>query len=154
MRPSGLDPEVLADLRTRDASERDRTRGSLVTCACGHHVRAHDAITGRCDQCDCEDFDRGAGPSWSPPAITERWPCTGCNELVNMTADAIELHAMFSRQLERRGDRPLAKRIPCADCKRREDESEAARRRPHEQAEIPIASKAARDLGARSRRNS
>jgi len=100
-----LDPEVLADLRRREASERDPSRSRSEA-------------------------------AWSPPAIVERWPCTGCNALVGMTRDAIELHAMFNRQLERRGERPLAKRIPCPDCKRRDEELVAAQRRPHEQREI------------------
>lgn len=152
MRLPGLDPEVLADLRRREASERDRTRSSPVTCDCGHHVRSHDASTGRCDDCDCEEFERAAGGSWSAPAIAERWPCSGCNALVEMTSEAIELHAMFNRQLERRGERPLAKRIPCATCKRADEELVRAQRRLHEQTEIPIASKATLDLEARSRR--
>lgn len=134
------DPEVLADLRLRDASERDRTRSSPVHCECGHHVRDHHGTSGVCmapigegEYCSCEQYSRGGGPIWSPPAIVERWPCTGCNALVEMTADAIELHAKFSDRLVRRGERPLVKRIPCASCKAREDQDELARRRPHEQ---------------------
>ncbi len=141
MRPE-LDPEVLADLRARDASERDRSRVSPVLCECGHHVRDHHATTGVCmhptgdDYCRCEQFARAGGPSWSPPVIAERWPCSGCGALVDVTAEAIELHATFNRQLAKRGERPLAKRIPCGDCKRREDEERAARMRPHEQTEL------------------
>jgi hypothetical protein len=139
-RPPGLDPEVLADLRHREASERDRSRSSLVTCKCGHHVRSHDGTTGLCSQCACEEFERAAGGSWSPPPIVDRWPCTGCNTLVDMTSEVIEMHAMFSRQLERSGGRPLAKRIPCPDCKRRDDELRAMEReakRPMQQTELP-----------------
>lgn len=113
------DPEVIADLRRRDASDRDRSRS------------------------------RNDPTAWVAPAIVERWPCTGCSALVDMTRDAIELHAMFNRQLERRGERALAKRIPCPDCKRRDEElvkaqqeSERARRRPQEQTELPVATPA------------
>lgn len=98
------DPEVLADLRARQASEGDRSR------------------------------TRPDG--WVPPAIVERWPCTGCNALVDMPRGAIELHAMFNRQLARRGERPLPKRIPCPSCKARDEDLAHAQRRPHEQRTI------------------
>lgn len=139
-RPPGLDPEVLADLRHREDSEHDRSRSSLVSCECGHHVRSHNG-NGACDECACEEFARAAGGGWSPPAIAERWPCTGCNALVELTADAIEMHAMFNRQLARRGERPLPKRIPCPDCKRRDDDlrvMEREARRPMKQTELGV----------------
>jgi hypothetical protein len=129
------DPEVIADLRHRDASERDHTRSALVACDdCGHHVRDHDSNVGPCSKCACTEFVRKGGPmGWRPPVIVERWPCTSCNALVDMPLDAIEQHAAFNRLLAKRGDRPLAKRIPCGDCKRREDEERVAKLRPHEQ---------------------
>lgn len=131
------DPEVLADLRHREASERDRSRSALVCCdGCKHHVRDHDSNVGPCSECDCQEFERSGGPRWSPPVIVERWPCTGCNALVEMTSEALETHAQLSSQLERMGERPLARRIPCTSCKAREDELARARRRPHEQSQL------------------
>lgn len=135
----GLDPEVRADLALRDASTRDRSRSSLVCCdECEHHVREHDMASGQClaTGCECQGFVRGGGPTWSPPAIVERWPCTGCNELVEVTQEAIDVFAQMNRQLARRGERPLVKRIPCAKCKARDEELAQAQRRPHEQRTI------------------
>lgn len=86
--------------------------------------------------CECQGFVRGGGPTWSPPAIVERWPCTGCNELVEVTQEAIDVFAQMNRQLARRGERPLVKRIPCAKCKARDEELAQAQRRPHEQRTI------------------
>lgn len=106
MRIPGLDPEVLADLRAREASERDRTR------------------------------TRPDG--WVAPAIVEHWPCRGCGALVGMTRDAIDLHAVFNRELVRRREQPLTKRGLCPDCKRKDDELAAAQRRPHEQTEMQL----------------
>lgn len=76
--------------------------------------------------------------AWTPPVIVEHWPCKGCSVLVGMTKDAIDLHAMFNRQLERRREPPLTKRALCPDCKRRDEELVAAQRRPHEQTEMPL----------------
>lgn len=128
------DPEVLADLRFRDASERDPDRSSRVTCECTHRADAHDSTTGRCNECGCQEYERAAALTWSPPVIVERWPCTGCNALVDMPRDAIEVHERFSRQLQRRGQPPLVRRIPCERCKRREEAQEQSR--PHEQRRI------------------
>lgn len=100
------DPEVLADLRRRADSERDRTRTRPT--------------------------------AFAPAPIVEQWPCSGCAAMVGMTRDAIELHAMFNAQLERRRDKPLPKRGQCADCKRAEDERIAEQRRPHEQTEMQL----------------
>ena len=137
-RPPATDPEVLADLRFRDESEHDRTRSSLVDCDdCKHHVRDHDCNVGPCSKCECQEFVRGGGPRWAPPRIVERWPCTGCNALVEMTAEALDVFEQMNRQLVRRGERPLSRRIPCSSCKAREVEQEQARRRPHEQRLLP-----------------
>lgn len=133
------DPEITADLRLRADSERDRTRSSLVCCdECEHHVRDHDLASGQCNAagCECDGFVRGGGPTWSPPAIVERWPCTGCNTLVEVTQEALDVFAQMNRQLARRGERPLAKRIPCASCRARDEELAQAQRRPHEQRTI------------------
>lgn len=93
------DPEVLADLRRREASDGDRGRSRN---------------------------DPGA---WRPPAVVEQWPCGGCGQLVGMTRDAIDTWAMFNRQLQARRDRPLPKRGQCPACKRRDDELAQAQRR-------------------------
>lgn len=114
------DPEVLADLRRRNESERDTTRTRP-----------------------------GA---WTRPAIVEHWPCKGCGVMVGMTRDAIELHAMFNRQLERRRESPLSERALCPDCKRRDEELVAAQRRPHEQTEMPGLTGAAQEPVERANR--
>lgn len=75
----------------------------------------------------------GGDPGPFADAVVERWPCSGCNALVDMTAFAIGLHARFSAMLVREGKPPLARRIPCAACKRADEELARAQRRPHEQ---------------------
>ena len=157
-RPPGLDPEVLADLRFRDASQRDRTRSALTDCDdCGDHVKLHDCNVGPCSApgCECQEFIRGGGPRWSPPVIAERWPCSNCGALVDITPEAIETHAKLSAELVRNGERPLAKRIPCSKCKALEHEARIAARQPHEQREMPLdgPTKAARELEQRTNSN-
>jgi hypothetical protein len=94
--------------------------------------RERDRYAGR------EDTEYDPTRLFGAPVIVERWVCTDCSALVEMTREAIDLHAMFNRQLAARGERPLAKRIPCARCKARGEELERARRRPHEQRAIPL----------------
>ena len=133
------DPEVRADIAQRDASTRDRSRSSLVNCDdCGDHVRDHDFASGQCNApgCDCQGFVRGGGPTWSPPAIVERWPCTSCNALVDMPQDAIDVFQQMQRLCARQGQRPLPRRVPCEACKRAEALADQARRRPQEQRTI------------------
>lgn len=84
------------------------------------------------------DTTRTRPGAWTPPVIVEHWPCKGCNAMVGMTRDALDLHAMFNRQLERRRESPLPRRALCPDCKRRDEELVAAQRRPHEQTEMPL----------------
>lgn len=101
--PLDQDPEVLAERRQRDR------------------------FAGR------DDLAGGPTRPFASPVV-ERWPCSGdCGAFVDITRDALEIHAMFNRQLARRGDRPLAKRIPCAACKARDEDLARAQRRPHEQ---------------------
>jgi hypothetical protein len=75
-----LDPEVLADLQFRDDSERDTTRSRTTS-------------------------------SWSPPVYVHEWECRHprCDVRVPVTEDTVERLAIFNRQLEARGERP----IPC-----------------------------------------
>lgn len=100
------------------------------------------------------DTTRARPVGWTSPAIVEHWPCSGCAAMVGMTRDAIDLHAMFNAQLERRRDKPLPKRGQCEACKRAEEERLAAQRRPHEQTEMPVVSTsaAARELAERTNR--
>jgi hypothetical protein len=77
--------------------------------------------------------DLEGGPAMRVSPTVERWPCSSCNELVDMTREALDVHKSFNAVLERRGERPLPKRIPCAACKALDEERERERRRPHEQ---------------------
>lgn len=107
----GLDPEVLEDLRRREAStgEGNRTR-------------------------------RARNP-WADAAtveIVQHWPCKRCSELVGVTQEAVTALAILNGQLAVSG-RPLiptGETIACDTCKRADDEREAKRRRPHAQRQI------------------
>lgn len=139
------DPEIRADLAFRDASERDRTRTSLVHCdECRHHVKAHDLASGQCNApgCECQEFQRGGGPTWSPSRIVERQPCAmGCGAIVDVLEAALDAYEAVNVLLRKRGQPvPKAKAFICDACKRRDDdlvqgqrEVERARRRPHHQ---------------------
>jgi hypothetical protein len=119
------DPEVRVDLALRDRTARARS-----------------------DRRGPAGLDRGQDPDGlspeiaqlyasTPDPIVERWPCIeGCGALVDMTAAAIERHTKFSERLERRGERPLVRRVPCAGCMARADERRQAQRWPHEQRTI------------------
>lgn len=102
----GLDPEVLADLRAREASENDRDRMRETALAFGD------------------------------PAPIEHWPCRGCGAMVGIPQAALDAHAALDRLARKRDGRPLARTIPCDACKRKDDELVAAQRRPHEQRTI------------------
>lgn len=114
MRPPGLDPEVLADLRAREASERDPTRS------------------------------RSDPTAWTAPAIVEHWPCRGgCGAMIGVTREAVEALASSNAMLARRRDQPIAKSkvMWCPECKRRDDELAAMQRearRPSRQTEMAI----------------
>lgn len=104
----GLDPEVLADLRAREASESDRDRS------------------------------RETAQPFGDSLPVEHWPCRGCGTLVGIPQAALDAHAAMDRLARKRDGRPLAKTIPCEACKRKDDELIAAQRRPHEQTKIPL----------------
>lgn len=126
------DPEVLADLRLRESSERDRTRSSLVTCECGHHVRSHPG-GGCCEECGCDEYARAAKP-WNPfavedDAIVEHWPCRGgCNTMIGVTAATVENLALANRKLAARREVPIGKHQVCPDCKCRDEQLAAMQR--------------------------
>jgi hypothetical protein len=109
----GLDPEVLADLRLREQSERDPSRSRVDPTA------------------------------WTEPAIVEHWPCRGgCGTMVGVTREAIDALASSNAMLARRREAPIAKTkvVWCPPCKRRDDELAAMQRearRPMRQTEPP-----------------
>jgi hypothetical protein len=74
-----IDPEVVADLKLRAYSERDRSRS------------------------------RGADYAWKPPTIVTQWKCRTppCKEFVDVTEETIERWEIFNRQLSRMGEGPL-----------------------------------------------
>lgn len=84
------DPEVVADIRLRAATEHDGTR------------------------------TRPSKLAWSPPAIVDRWPCkTGCGAMVDVPIDAVHALEVFNAQLKRQRERPIAPSqiMVCAKCK-------------------------------------
>ncbi|MCA1833019.1 MAG: hypothetical protein ABR520_11155 [Mycobacteriales bacterium] len=138
------DPEVRADIAHREASRRDSTRSSLVDCdECGCHVKAHDLASGQCNTpaCDCQEFQRGGGPTWSPPAIVERHPCAkSCGTIVDVPQEALDAFEAVNVLLGKRGQSvPKSKGFICDACKRRDDELVAALRRPHQQQHLGLA---------------
>ena len=102
----GLDPEGLADLRRREASEGDRTR------------------------------TRETAQAFGDPAPVEHWPCRGCGTLVGIPQAALDAFEALDRIARKRDGRPLARTIPCEACKRKDDALVQAQRRPHEQRTI------------------
>jgi hypothetical protein len=119
MRLPGLDPEVLADLRRREASERDPSRS------------------------------RETSQAFGVATVVEHWPCRGgCNMMVGVTQAAVDAFATLNAQLVRRREQPMAKGkvVWCPACKLRDDEiaamqrqREVAARRPQQQTELGIA---------------
>lgn len=96
------DPEVVADLRLRAATERDSTR------------------------------TRPTKQGWSPPAIVDRWPCkTGCGAMVDVPIDAVQALDVFNAQLKRQRERPIAPSqvMVCEKCKVTLLEQEAEEKR-------------------------
>jgi hypothetical protein len=88
----GLDPEVLADLRRREESERDPSRS------------------------------RTDPTSWTPPAIVEHWPCRGgCNTMVGVTREAVDARNAGNAMLARRREKPIGRHevVWCDDCNSR-----------------------------------
>lgn len=116
-RQPGLDPEVIDDLRRREASERDPSRS------------------------------RRDPSAWTPPEIVEHWPCRGgCGQLVGVTREAVEAREGANRRLAARREQPIAKDkiMWCPACKKRDDDlaamqrdGEANKARAMKQAELP-----------------
>ncbi|HKP08298.1 MAG TPA: hypothetical protein VJU58_13680 [Microbacterium sp.] len=125
-----LDPEILADLRLRDRTARERA-----------------------DRRGPDGLDVGQDPDGLSPALAalydsrpdpevESWPCRGrCGRMVGVTRVAIERLAKSNRMLASKRERPIGKHevMWCPDCKRADDEARAAARRPHEQRELQLA---------------
>lgn len=113
MRISGLDPEVLADLRAREQSAGDRTR----------HRKARNPWA----------------PDVDPPV--EHWPCRGgCGRMIGVGQEAVTALAIMNARLvvERKEAISKAKVMWCPACKKRDDDLAALQRRPHEQREMPL----------------
>jgi hypothetical protein len=94
-RPFDTDPEVLADLRHREASERDRSRS------------------------------RNDPAAWTPPAIVEHWPCrTGCGAMVGVSQDAVDSRNMFNDRLARRREPAIQRNevVRCGACTKRDED--------------------------------
>jgi hypothetical protein len=85
-----IDPEVVADLKLRAYTERDRSR------------------TG------------SANYDWSKPVIVTQWKCRTppCKTFVDVTEDTIERWEIFNRELARRGEGPIASHtvLRCDQC--------------------------------------
>ena len=99
-----LDPEVVADLKLREATLRDPTRTR-----------------------------RDPTTRWDPPKIIGQWPCRNqaCRKPVDVTADAVEYFDMFNRMLAARGELPLESSltVACTECRRLLEDHRAVRNR-------------------------
>jgi hypothetical protein len=97
-----LDPEIIADLRKRAATEHDATRS------------------------------RGDGVyDWSPAAIVEQWPCRTCGlAMVGVTAEQVEAREVFNRKLRARREQEIPKSavVFCEACLERARQLGAERR--------------------------
>lgn len=89
-----LDPEVVADMQKRDASERDRTR-------------ARSAV----------GF---GGNAWTSPKFVGKWRCANpeCAALVDITEEAFEALCTFNGKLRSDNQQPLDtnKIARCPEC--------------------------------------
>lgn len=98
-----LDPEVLADIRHRQASEGDSERTR-----------------------------EAANPFGSPAdPIVEHWPCRGgCGRMIGVSKSDLDLLEIANRKLVARREAPIAKAqvMWCPGCKREHDEREQLRR--------------------------
>lgn len=87
------DPEVIADLQLRAASERDSSRS------------------------------RGAEYTWTKPVMVENWKCrsSSCENVVGVTDAAVEAKATWDRMLHRKMEASLVKStiVFCDACKAR-----------------------------------
>jgi hypothetical protein len=75
-------------------------------------------------------------------AVVEEWPCR-CGVLVGVTQYAIEIWEQCNGMLAKQRKPPLTRTMPCAACKRADDELQAAEReakrvarRPQEQTNL------------------
>lgn len=102
------DPEVVADLQLRAATERDRTR------------------------------TRGVGAyDWQAPTAVTRWPCRGgCQALIDVTDEATHALDVYNRELARRGEALLdtSRTAFCNACRERGAAIAADRNRKHVEA--------------------
>jgi len=113
LRVPGLDPEVLADLRRREASEGDRTRSRETALA----------------------FDPTPVEHW--PCRS------GCGAMVPVPQAALDTLAIMNGALARRREPPLskAKIALCDECRQRDEDLAAMQRearRPMRQAEMQL----------------
>lgn len=126
----GLDPEVLEDLRRREASTSEGNRA------------------------------RRTRNPWADAAtveIVERWPCKDCGAMVGVTQEAITAFAVMNAHLVTSGQRPIdkSKAIPCARCKRTDDERRSrapASSRPAQQQIAGLDAKRPSEMPARKGR--
>jgi len=126
----GLDPEILADLRRREASEGDRSRSRET-------ARAFDPSPVEHWPCRC-----------------------GCGAMVPVPQAALDTLAIMNAALARRREAPLskAKIALCDECRRRDEDLAAMQReaqRPRQQAEMQFdgPTKAAQELERRTNPN-
>lgn len=91
-----MDPEVLADLKLRAATEYDRTRSRPSRDSIG---------------------------TWQPDPIVAGWRCRNdkCPEVVPVTQETIDRAEIFDRELVRRGEMPIDRKatVFCEACVRR-----------------------------------
>lgn len=117
-----LDPEVVADLKLRAATERER----------GKH----------------RDADRSL--DWSPPVIVGAWPCRFCSVLVDVPEETMSRWSTFNTHLRSRGEPPLDYRkvLVCAECDndRRMRSGDVRRQEADEMARLIRLLKSASDL--------
>lgn len=113
------DPEVLADLARRNASERERPGDRKAVGA--------------------------NGKAWAPPVFVDHWPCRGgCSTMIGVTRDDVEIFQAMNRKLvaTRQEPVPKSKVMWCPDCKRRDDElaqmERETKRRPAEQQSMQL----------------
>ena len=100
-----IDPEVAADIRLRNATATDSTRGGAAIY------------------------------SWRPPRIAECWDCraSGCASSVGITEEALDACATWDRILANRGESPLDRSaiVFCDACRTVGRELAANRNRTH-----------------------
>jgi hypothetical protein len=95
-----LDPEVLADLRLREATLRDPTRTK-----------------------------RDQAVRWDPPEVVTTWPCRNkaCQWPVDVTQSAIDSFNLFNAILVKRGEPALSTTeiVVCDECRKKLEQHKA-----------------------------